>query len=54
MWNCKPNKPEVEISGSFGNSVVSRDAFPKAVLREDVLLKQTHAREGIGFAGAGA
>lgn len=35
---------EVEISGFFVNSVVSRDVFPEAALREDVLLKQACER----------
>jgi len=39
MCNC-----EVEISGFFGDSVMSCDIFLEAVLREDVLLKQTLER----------
>lgn len=35
---------EMDISGFFGNSVVSRNVFLEAVLREDVLLKQTCER----------
>ena len=34
----------MEISGFFGNSVVSHDVFLEAVLWEDVLLKLTHER----------